>query len=159
MDPTAAPLEVAAECLEDAGLPASRLAGSQTGVFIGASATDYGDLRQADAAAGDRYFIPERAQTVMVAGEVQAPRAVVWQADMRTEDYIRAAGGYSPRCRPSAMMIRRPSGELVLEPTQPPRPGDELIALPYLDPKTLQIASDFFSLIYQVALASYHFVR
>ena len=40
-------LEVAAEALEDAGIPASRLAGSGTGVFVGASLTDYGDPRQA----------------------------------------------------------------------------------------------------------------
>ena len=34
-------LEVTAEALDDAGLPPSRLAGSGTGVFVGASLTDY----------------------------------------------------------------------------------------------------------------------
>ncbi len=50
-------LELAAEALEDAGWPISGLAGSATGVFIGASLTDYGDLRQGDPASGDRYFM------------------------------------------------------------------------------------------------------
>ncbi|MBL6459328.1 SDR family NAD(P)-dependent oxidoreductase [Belnapia sp. T6] len=58
-------LEVAAEALEDAGLPASRLAGSGAGVFIGASTTDYGDLRQADIAAGDRYFMTGSALSIL----------------------------------------------------------------------------------------------
>ena len=36
-------LELAWHALEDAGIPASRLAGSTTGVYIGASSTDYGE--------------------------------------------------------------------------------------------------------------------
>ncbi|MCO6418561.1 type I polyketide synthase, partial [Siccirubricoccus sp. KC 17139] len=58
-------LEVAHDALEDAGLPPSRLAGSLTGVFVGASLTDYGDLRQADAAAGDRYFMTGSALSIL----------------------------------------------------------------------------------------------
>jgi acyl transferase domain-containing protein len=37
-------LEVAHEAVEDAGIPPSSLAGTGTGVFVGASLTDYGDL-------------------------------------------------------------------------------------------------------------------
>ena len=44
-------LELAWEATEDAGMPASRLAGSRTGVFIGASGTEYGNLAMADPAA------------------------------------------------------------------------------------------------------------
>lgn len=58
-------LEVAAEALEDAGIPASRLAGSGTGVFIGASLTDYADLRMGDPAAGDRYFMTGGALSIL----------------------------------------------------------------------------------------------
>lgn len=103
---------------------------------------------------GDVIVVPERSQTVLVAGEVTAPRAVVWREGMTISDFIRAAGGYSSRGRDSALMIRRASGELVLEPTAPPRPGDELIALPYLDPKAFQIGSDLLGLIYQIAVAT-----
>ena len=52
-------------------------------------------------------------------------------------------------------MVRRASGELVLDPAnQILRPGDELIALPYLDPKSFQIGSDLLGLIYQAAVAT-----
>ncbi|TDH64671.1 polysaccharide export protein [Dankookia rubra] len=103
---------------------------------------------------GDVVVIPEKSQTVLVAGEVTAPRAVVWRPEMKLADYIRAAGGYGPRGNDSSLMIRRPSGELVLDPAELPRPGDELIALPKLDPKVFQIGSDLLGLIYQIAVAT-----
>jgi hypothetical protein len=53
-------LEVALHALEDAGLPPSGLAGREVGVWVGASATDYGNLRAHDHAAGDRYFMTGR---------------------------------------------------------------------------------------------------
>ncbi|HYI84782.1 MAG TPA: beta-ketoacyl synthase N-terminal-like domain-containing protein, partial [Acetobacteraceae bacterium] len=58
-------LEVTAEALDDAGLPPSHLAGSGTGVFVGASLTDYADLRQADPASGDRYFMTGGALSIL----------------------------------------------------------------------------------------------
>jgi acyl transferase domain-containing protein/NADPH:quinone reductase-like Zn-dependent oxidoreductase/acyl carrier protein len=50
-------LELAWHALEDAGIPAARLAGTATGVYMGASSTDYGDLRLGDPASGDQYFV------------------------------------------------------------------------------------------------------
>ncbi|MFC7474406.1 polysaccharide biosynthesis/export family protein [Dankookia sp. GCM10030260] len=103
---------------------------------------------------GDVIVIPEKSQTVLVAGEVTAPRAVVWRPEMKLADYVKAAGGYAPRGNDSSLMIRRASGELVLDPAEMPRPGDELIVLPKLDPKVFQIGSDLLGLIYQIAVAT-----
>src|SRR6266849_9479364 len=50
-------LELVWHAAEDAGIPASKLAGSATGVYIGASSTDYRDLRLGDPASGDSYFM------------------------------------------------------------------------------------------------------
>jgi len=50
-------LELVWHATEDAGIRASKLAGSATGVYIGASATDYRDLRLGDPASGDSYFM------------------------------------------------------------------------------------------------------
>jgi len=48
-------LETAWEALEDAGIPADRLAGSRTGVFVGISTNDYGRLQADDPATIDAY--------------------------------------------------------------------------------------------------------
>ncbi len=50
-------LELVWHAVEDAGIPAARLAGTATGVYIGASATDYSDLRLGDPAGADSYFM------------------------------------------------------------------------------------------------------
>jgi acyl transferase domain-containing protein/NADPH:quinone reductase-like Zn-dependent oxidoreductase/acyl carrier protein len=50
-------LEVAHEAVEDAGWPASRLAGRPVGAFVGGSSTDYAELRLGDASGLDRYFM------------------------------------------------------------------------------------------------------
>ncbi len=103
---------------------------------------------------GDVIVIPERSQTVLVAGEVTAPHAVIWRQDMRLTDYVRSAGGFTPRGNEGSIMIRRASGELVLDPQEGPRPGDELIVLPRLDPKAFQIGSDLLGLLYQIAVST-----
>src|SRR5499433_2101631 len=48
-------LELVWHALEDAGIPTSKIAGSATGVYIGASTTDYSDLRLGDPAIADSY--------------------------------------------------------------------------------------------------------
>lgn len=48
-------LELTWEALEDAGLRPSAVAGSQIGVFVGASSLDHGNLRIMDAPSGDAY--------------------------------------------------------------------------------------------------------
>src|SRR5207253_1783009 len=49
-------LELAWEALEDAGIRPSALAGTETGVFVGGSTLDYGNLRLHDPAGADAYF-------------------------------------------------------------------------------------------------------
>ena len=102
----------------------------------------------------DVIVIPERSQTVLVSGEVSLPRAIVWNQGFTVDEYVRQAGGYTARGSSRNMMIRRASGELVLDASQGPRPGDELIALPRLDPKYFQMATDFTQLIFQLAFAA-----
>jgi len=48
-------LELAWHAIEDAGIPISRFAGTTTGVYVGASTTDYADSRLGDPASGDTY--------------------------------------------------------------------------------------------------------
>src|SRR5262245_3599367 len=50
-------LELVWHALEDAGIPANKLAGRGAGVYIGASTTDYSDLRLGDPSGADAYFM------------------------------------------------------------------------------------------------------
>ena len=58
-------LEVAHEAFEDAGWPIGGLAGRSIGVFVGGSSTDYAELRLADPAAGDRFFMTGNALSIL----------------------------------------------------------------------------------------------
>jgi phthiocerol/phenolphthiocerol synthesis type-I polyketide synthase C len=50
-------LELTWHAFEDAGIPAGKISGSNIGVYIGASTTDYSDLRLGDPASSDSYFM------------------------------------------------------------------------------------------------------
>jgi protein involved in polysaccharide export with SLBB domain len=108
---------------------------------------------------GDTIVIPERVETVLVSGEVRLPQAVVWRQGMTIADYLRAAGGLAERGDESTVMVRRASGEVVLDPQEPPQPGDGLVALPKLDPKYFQLASDLINLIFQSAVVTRTFTN
>lgn len=50
-------LQIVWEALEDAGIPASGIAGRDVGVFVGASSLDYGNRRLFDPVTSDAYFM------------------------------------------------------------------------------------------------------
>ena len=58
-------LELTWEALEDAGIRPSSLAGSETGVFVGASTTDHGNAKLFDIAATDGYFATGNAASIL----------------------------------------------------------------------------------------------
>ncbi len=58
-------LELTWEALEDAGIPPSDLAGTETGVFVGASTNDYGNSKMFDVAATDGYFATGNAASIL----------------------------------------------------------------------------------------------
>ncbi|NBB69242.1 MAG: acyltransferase domain-containing protein, partial [Alphaproteobacteria bacterium] len=58
-------LELAAAAFDDAGLAFDRLAGGGVGVFVGASSTDYADIRQGDPHGGDAYFMTGSALSIV----------------------------------------------------------------------------------------------
>ncbi len=58
-------LEVVWGALEDAGIPPSALAGSEVGVYVGASSLDYGSLHTTDPAAIDSHFMTGNTLSVL----------------------------------------------------------------------------------------------
>src|SRR6266403_4384572 len=58
-------LELTWHAFEDAGIPTGKISGSDTGVYIGASTTDYSDLRLGDPAGADSYFMTGNTLSVL----------------------------------------------------------------------------------------------
>jgi protein involved in polysaccharide export with SLBB domain len=117
-------------------------------------ADDDGELAGIRLEDGDTIVIPEKSQVILVSGEVLAPQAVVFRPNLKAEDYVLRAGGYSQRGAEGNFLIRRANGQILLDPEAALKPGDELIVLPKVSPKYFQIAADFITVMYQVALAS-----
>ncbi len=103
---------------------------------------------------GDVIVIPERADTVLVAGEVVMPGAVLWKPNLTVSDYIKGVGGFTQRGDMDDVVIRRANGEVEIRPTTGPAPGDEVIAMPHFDPKIFQAVKDVVGLLFQSALSA-----
>src|SRR5215469_11359724 len=58
-------LELVWHALEDAGIPASKIGATTTGVYIGASTTDYSDLKLGDPASADSYSMTGNTLSVL----------------------------------------------------------------------------------------------
>lgn len=50
-------LELVQDAIDDSGMTAARLSGSDTGVYVGVSGLEYANLRHADPSNGDQYFM------------------------------------------------------------------------------------------------------
>lgn len=61
---------------------------------------------------GDELFIPGQLNTVSITGEVMYPNTVAYNKDMRANDYIDQAGGYSLKSKKSRAFAINPNGTI-----------------------------------------------
>lgn len=59
---------------------------------------------------GDELFVPGQLSTVSITGEVMYPNTVAYNKDMRANDYIDMAGGYSLKAKKSRAFAINPNG-------------------------------------------------
>ncbi len=104
---------------------------------------------------GDVIRIPERTSLVMVHGEVLFPNAVSWREGNGPEDYIRQVGGYTQSSDTSKVVVIKQSGE-ALEAQNAPTvaAGDEIVVLPKIDAKNVEVARGISQILYQAAIAA-----
>lgn len=104
---------------------------------------------------GDVIVIPRRTNLVRVVGEVTMTHAVMYRPDLRVSDYVRMAGGYTPRADESHVIVRRASAEIVFGDNDTPvYPGDELIIPPHIQDQWLQNGIDVATVFAQIAVAA-----
>jgi sulfur carrier protein ThiS len=103
---------------------------------------------------GDVITIPERASSLLISGEVLVPQAMVFQEGQRVADYIRRAGGFTERADRRRVLIVRQNGEVVPARGTTLRPGDEILVLPAVPTKNLQLASAVAQILFQIAVTT-----
>lgn len=104
---------------------------------------------------GDVVVIPRRTNLVRVVGEVTITNAVMYRPDLRVADYVRMAGGYTPRADESHVIVRRASAEIVFGDNDTRLyPGDELIVPPHIQDQWLQNGIDVATVFAQIAVAA-----
>lgn len=99
----------------------------------------------------DVIVIPEYSQVVTISGEVQAPQSILFRSN-RVADYVKAAGGFTPRANKRQILVLRQDGGIREDGTV--RPGDRILVLPKLDSKIFQIIRDVTSIISSAAVTA-----
>jgi protein involved in polysaccharide export with SLBB domain len=102
---------------------------------------------------GDTVVIPERTNLVAVSGEVQLPNTLVWQPGRETVDYVALVGGYTQRADRSRVLVMRQNGSVAPHGATP-EPGDEIMVLPVIETKYIEVASGITSILYQLAISA-----
>lgn len=123
--------------------PSGRLVVAEEGKLV--------DVRLQDR---DVITLPSRTDSIIVSGEVYLPQSVVFVPGKSALDYIKGAGGFSQHADSDHILIARQNGEVRRADSVELRPGDEIMVMPKVEVKSLQIASTVTQILYQIAVAT-----
>lgn len=101
--------------------------------------------------------VPERSNTVLVNGEVLFPSALVFDARATLADYVARAGGYSQGADTTRVVVIRQDGSVAEAAARAmPRllPGDELMVLPKIESKRIEVTRGITQILYQIAISA-----
>ncbi len=103
---------------------------------------------------GDIVVIPERSDLIQIGGEVVMPQALVFNPKADIEDYVAWAGGYSERANYKQPLILKANGMLKSDDDTKLEAGDQILIMPRVDSKTMQVVKDITQIVYQIAVAA-----
>ncbi|RUO71978.1 capsid assembly protein [Idiomarina ramblicola] len=103
---------------------------------------------------GDVITLPARTDSVLVSGEVYVPQSAVFVEDKTVDDYIKGAGGFTQRADEDRILIVRQNGEVIAADDISLRAGDEILVIPEVTTKNIQLASSISQILYQIAVAT-----
>ncbi|NHC03362.1 polysialic acid transporter [Acinetobacter sp. 187] len=104
---------------------------------------------------GDVLMIPERTSVIMVHGEVTFPNGIAWQKGMKAEDYIGEVGGFTQKSNRSKLVVIHQNGESELvKASHVIQQGDEILVLPRMQTKGVELARGLTQILYQIAIAA-----
>ncbi|WP_338036109.1 SLBB domain-containing protein [Halomonas binhaiensis] len=116
-----------------------------------ASDQEIRDIRLQD---GDVVTLPEVTDSILISGEITVPQAAVFRPGSRVRDYIDGAGGLTQRADDDNILVVRQSGEVRDADDVVLRPGDEILVMPKVPTKNIQLATSISQILYQIAVAT-----
>jgi protein involved in polysaccharide export with SLBB domain len=102
---------------------------------------------------GDIIRLPEASNLVIVSGEVMVPSALIYDPAADLQGYVQRAGGYTQAADSARVVVMRQDGS-VLEGQGPLKPGDEIMVLPKIESKNVELVRGITQIVYQVAVAA-----
>lgn len=121
------------------------------GRLVVATKDGISDLRLQD---GDIITIPSLAESVLISGQVLVPRTIVYQQDLTINDYINLSGGFTEQADEEKLVVIRQSGEVIADASAIIKPGDQILVLPEVPTKNIQLATSITQILYQIAIAA-----
>lgn len=103
---------------------------------------------------GDVLVVPERSSIVMVHGEVTRPSAIAYDSRSDVADYVDLAGGTTQRRRDARILLLRQDGTVVESERARPEPGDEILVLPTVGARNLEVARGLSEILFQIAVVA-----
>ena len=103
---------------------------------------------------GDVLVIPERSSIVMVHGEVTNPTAIAYDSRSTVADYVDLAGGTIQRRGDTRILLVRQDGTFVESSRARPNPGDEILVLPKVGVRKLEVARGISQILFQIAVVA-----
>lgn len=104
---------------------------------------------------GDIISIPERTSITLIHGEVMFPNAVAWSPQLKAKEYIEQVGGYTQKSNKSKIIVIHQNGESELvSANYAVKQGDEIMVLPKVSTKSVEIGRGLTQILYQLAIAA-----
>lgn len=122
-----------------------------TGRLVVAHNDQITDIRLQDR---DIITLPEISDSVLISGEVLVPQSVVYQPGMSAMDYIRGAGGFTQHADNRQILVVRLNGEVRNASEVALRAGDEILVLPKVPTKNLQLATSVSQILANIAIVA-----
>lgn len=107
------------------------------------------DLNAVRLETGDVIVVPGYSQVVTIAGEVNAPQTTIFTGRSGVGDYVRLAGGYTPRADRGNVLVFRPDGRI--RPDRRVQPGDRILVVGKPDSTLLPFIRDLTQTLFQTA--------
>jgi len=118
-----------------------------------------GDIANVVLQSGDTISIPSRSDSVLLSGEVLVSQAMLFKSGESARDYIKRSGGFTDQALQERIVLVHTNGEVSSGYNPVVRSGDEIIVLPKVPVKNLQIASTIVDILYKIAVAASVAVR